>query len=365
MVSNLQLNPGLYATAATPLLALVNNQTDIVADFREKSLRHTGVNTDAAVVFDALPGKVFPAHVTSSDAGILAGQEAVNGQLSQPEQSTRWVRDAQRMRIHVALDEPLDKPLPTGARATVQLYNSEGPFARTFAGLQIHLVSCCTMSINTLARVFTPHGNIVYTANDFRQTLRIAVAGMIALSISTFYDVQYGVFFVVYPLMLLSLVPVFNRHVARQFVFSAAVNCVEMVLIVGYLSQWPVIMTLVVFGLYVMRFRFMSQGPLFLLGSMGVVCQSTMLNFMSYPTSNWHTLMFSNMEACVMAVALSALLNYLIPDVEPRKPPPRIEKDAARIRHESLLSGTVATMIFVVFQICDLSDSLSALMAGF
>jgi hypothetical protein len=38
------------------------------------------------------------------------------------------------------------------------------------------------------------------------------VAGTIALSISTFYDVQYGVFFVVYPLMLLSLVPVFNRH---------------------------------------------------------------------------------------------------------------------------------------------------------
>ncbi|STV83316.1 permease of the major facilitator superfamily [Klebsiella michiganensis] len=190
------------------------------------------------------------------------------------------------------------------------------------------------------------------------------MAGTIALSISTFYDVQYGVFFVVYPLMLLSLVPVFNRHVARQFVFSAAVNCVEMVLIVGYLSQWPVIMTLVVFGLYVMRFRFMSQGPLFLLGSMGVVCQSTMLNFMSYPTSNWHTLMFSNMEACVMAVALSALLNYFIPDVEPRKPPPRIEKDAARIRHESLLSGSVATMIFVIFQVCDLSDSLSALMAG-
>ena len=139
--------------------------------------------------------------------------------------------------------------------------------------------------------------------------------------------------------MLMSLVPVFNRHVARQFVFSAAVNCVEMVLIVGYLSQWPVIATLVVFGLYVMRFRFMSQGPLFLLGSMGVVCQSTMLNFMSYPTSNWHTLMFSNMEACVMAVALSALLHYLIPDVEPRKRRRRIEKDAARIRHESLLSA--------------------------
>ncbi|MBN0903308.1 HlyD family secretion protein, partial [Pseudomonas aeruginosa] len=53
MVSNLQLNPGIYATAATAVLALVNNNTDIVADFREKSLRHTAVNTDAAVVFDA------------------------------------------------------------------------------------------------------------------------------------------------------------------------------------------------------------------------------------------------------------------------------------------------------------------------
>jgi hypothetical protein len=51
------------------------------------------------------------------------------------------VRDAQRMRIHVSLDEPLPKHLPTGARATVQLYNSEGPFARFFSGMQIHLVS--------------------------------------------------------------------------------------------------------------------------------------------------------------------------------------------------------------------------------
>lgn len=221
-----------------------------------------------------------------------------------------------------------------------------------------------TGSINTLARVFTPHDNIVFTANDFRQTLRIAFTGTLALSISTFYNVQYGVFYVVYPVMLASLIPIFNAHVARQFIASGAINCIEMVLLCGYLSRWPVIMTMVVFALYVVRFRFMSQGPLFLFGSMGVVCQSTMLNFMSYPANSWHTLLFSNMEACVLAVALSALMHYLLPDVEPRQPPPRIEKDAARIRHESLLAGTVATLNFVVFQICDLSDSLSAQMAS-
>ncbi|WP_297205890.1 HlyD family secretion protein [uncultured Pluralibacter sp.] len=140
-VSNLQLNAGIYASAGTAVLALVSERDDIVADFREKSLRHTRPGTEAAVVFDALPGKVFPARVASRDAGVLAGQEAVNGQLSQPETSNRWVRDAQRMRIHVILDEPLDIQLPTGARATVQLYNREGPLASFCAGLQIHLIS--------------------------------------------------------------------------------------------------------------------------------------------------------------------------------------------------------------------------------
>ena len=49
------------------------------------------------------------------------------------------------------------------------------------------------MSISTGTGIY-PHGNIVYTANDFRQTLRIVFAGMIALSISSFYNTSYGVF---------------------------------------------------------------------------------------------------------------------------------------------------------------------------
>jgi uncharacterized membrane protein len=73
--------------------------------------------------------------------------------------------------------------------------------------------------------------------------------------------------FVVY-LMLLSLVPVFNRHVARQFMFSAAVNCVEMVLIVGYLSQWPIVMTLVVWPLRD-AFSLYEPGAAVSAGSMG------------------------------------------------------------------------------------------------
>jgi hypothetical protein len=166
-------------------LALVHDSADIVADFREKSLRHTHVGTDAAVVFDALPGHVFRGHVTSSDAGVLAGQQAVNGELSEPETSNRWVRDAQRMRIHVALDDAC--PNPADRRAPpCSCITAKGRLPASSQGCKSISSAGCTMSINTLARVFTPHGNIVYTANDFRQTLRIVFAGMLALSISAF-----------------------------------------------------------------------------------------------------------------------------------------------------------------------------------
>jgi multidrug resistance efflux pump len=140
-VSNLQLSPGFYASSGSAALALVNNQTDIVADFREKAC--VIPIRERTLPWCSMPsrGRCSAPMLVSSDAGILAGQEAVNGELSEPETSNRWVRDAQRMRIHVALDETLPKHLPTGARATVQLYNSEGPFARFFSGMQIHLVS--------------------------------------------------------------------------------------------------------------------------------------------------------------------------------------------------------------------------------
>lgn len=103
--------------------SLAAAEADVIADFREKSLVHMQRGEAAAVVFDALPGKVFAAHVTAVDAGTQQGQLLPDGTLAAPETSDRWVRDAQRQRIHLQLEEPaLLSELPSGARATVQLY---------------------------------------------------------------------------------------------------------------------------------------------------------------------------------------------------------------------------------------------------
>ena len=142
-----------------------------------------------------------------------------------------------------------------------------------------------------------------------------------------------------------------------EFILGAAVNRVEMVMDRRLSVAMADCDDAGGFSLYVMRFRFAESGTaVFCWGrwwSVRARCSSHELSHQQLH----HTLLFSNMEACVMAVALSALMNYLIPGRRTVKPPLRIRERRCQVRHESLLSGTVATLIFVVFQdLRDLSD---------
>jgi len=108
----------------------------------------------------------------------------------------------------------------------------------------------------------------------------------------------------------------------------------------------------------------MSRGPLFLFGSMGVICLSVMPDFLSYATTDMNDLMFSNIAGSLLAVLLSALACFIFPDTELRPGRDPIVKNNARIMHETLLASFIATLLFVIFQVYTLSDSLAALMAG-
>ncbi|WP_019615709.1 HlyD family secretion protein [Psychromonas ossibalaenae] len=140
IVTNLQLKAGAYAATGKPLLALVSTELDIIADFREKSSRQAITGGRALVAFDGDPGHLYPAYITSMDAGISAGQFEANGSLATPAKSNRWVRDAQRMRMHLTLDDDYPYTLPSGARATVQLLPDNSVFS-LLAQMQISLLS--------------------------------------------------------------------------------------------------------------------------------------------------------------------------------------------------------------------------------
>ena len=142
-VSNLQLTPGIQAQASESLLSLVvTHKERIVADFREKSLSGIPPHAHALVVFDALPGKVFNGDMVSRDFGVETGQMKADGRLAKPDDSDRWVRDAQRVRVYVKLKEKgLPGNLVTGARATVLLQRENSGFFAWLANVQMKIIS--------------------------------------------------------------------------------------------------------------------------------------------------------------------------------------------------------------------------------
>jgi multidrug resistance efflux pump len=142
VVTNLQFLAGAYASMGKPLLALVAKKADLVADFREKSLMNMKVGGLARVVFDSRPGVVFDAKIANFEAGVSSGQLSADGSLSTTETSTRWVRDAQRQRIHLELinNPQVMMNMPSGARATVQLL-PDSLIGRWLGATQIRLIS--------------------------------------------------------------------------------------------------------------------------------------------------------------------------------------------------------------------------------
>ncbi|MGL6122871.1 MAG: HlyD family secretion protein, partial [Shewanella sp.] len=140
IVTNLQLEVGSFATLGQPLLAVVSDKVDIIADFREKSLRGVHPSSAALIAFDGEPGRLYQATVSTVDAGVSAGQFDANGRLAAPQESNRWVRDAQRLRLHLELDDMAMNSLPAGARATVQLLPENRVFS-LLAKVQIKVIS--------------------------------------------------------------------------------------------------------------------------------------------------------------------------------------------------------------------------------
>lgn len=198
--------------------------------------------------------------------------------------------------------------------------------------------------------------------NDVRQCLRIATGATVGFTVCKFFDCSFGVFFTVTPMLLLGLVPVMNGRAARQLLASAVISGLEVGVLGGLLGAHPGLMTPLVFVLFTYKFACMSKGRFFLFGANSVLSLSIMLHFASYPDLPLNTLVFGNLGANILSVLIAYLVTWLIPDVTERQPPamPAGGKQTHRMRHEALMGASLATISFVVFQLFDLRDSISA-----
>ncbi|MFD1007538.1 DUF2955 domain-containing protein [Oceanisphaera ostreae] len=198
------------------------------------------------------------------------------------------------------------------------------------------------------------------TSDRLRICFRIAFASAAGLLISKLMNWNFGVFFTVYPMLLLGMVPVLNRFITLQFIGSSLVTSLEIMVLPGLLHNWPPAFTIIVFCLFLGRFMLMAKGPLMLFGASGCVSLSIMLHFSSYEHFDLADMAMSNIMASVLAVALAYIAYAFLPNKEAPVARALPAKSDNMIRHQALLGAIVATLSFTVFQTLDLVDSLSA-----
>ncbi len=139
VVTNLQLQSGSYITQGTASLLLVDEaHAWISADFNEKGIDKLTNGREVLVSFDALPGEVFTGEVSSQERAIYDTNNA-NGQLSSVTNDTRWIREQQKVRTRITVNE-LDPSMISGSRASV-IVESGNPIMDVIGSAWIHLVA--------------------------------------------------------------------------------------------------------------------------------------------------------------------------------------------------------------------------------
>lgn len=213
------------------------------------------------------------------------------------------------------------------------------------------------MSTDTALR--TKPGLSALSADGWRQAKRIALGSVAGLTIATTMGWPFGVFFAVYPVLLLGLVPAYNFKIVAQFLASSLVSIAMANLLVtlGSLSPVLAIVSFSMFALFC--FGLMARGRWFLFGAISMVSTSILANLGSYPKTPIGDLHTAQFLATLLAVLIAGLLHALLPERR-TMPSPAHSKPAAQIRHQVLLGAVCATASFVAFQLLDLMDSLSA-----
>lgn len=201
------------------------------------------------------------------------------------------------------------------------------------------------------------------TSNGLRQALRIACGSTLDFLICKVVGWNYGVFFTIFPILLLGLTPILSPHVIRQYIANSIVTAIEILVIAGLFGDQFLIMIIFAFCLFLYRFILMSKGPLFFFGAFSLVNVSIQLHLSSYPRIDIYDLVFSNLIATLLTVCIALLMHWLFPNVDPISPPPRPIKESHHYRHEVLLGTSIATLSFISFQVLDLNDALAAQVA--
>lgn len=150
LVTNLQLTIGQYASPGAPLMTFIDIRDYWVsAEFRENSLGNMAPGDRAEIVFDVLPGEIFPATVENIGWGVArSGQTGPGGEMPTLRNQSGWVRDPQRFPVRLAVETEKAPPgVRYNSQANVIIYAADNPVTSAIGWLWIRLVMILTYVI--------------------------------------------------------------------------------------------------------------------------------------------------------------------------------------------------------------------------
>ncbi|MBC7953270.1 MAG: HlyD family secretion protein [Rhodospirillaceae bacterium] len=147
LITNLQLTVGQYASPGQALMTFIDlGDYWVSAEFRENSLGNITPGDRAEIVFDVLPGRVFPAIVHNVGWGVArGGQTGPGGELPTIRNNSGWVRDPQRFPVRLSMaTDAVPQGIRYNSQANAIVYADDNPFTRAIGWLWIRLVSVLT-----------------------------------------------------------------------------------------------------------------------------------------------------------------------------------------------------------------------------
>ncbi len=107
-IAKKNVDPGKYVQPGQPLLSIVEENTWVIANFKETQVGKMAVGQPVEVEVDAYPGIIFKGHIDSLQPGTGAAFS-----LLPPENATgNFVKVVQRLPVKIVMDSPFDPVHP-------------------------------------------------------------------------------------------------------------------------------------------------------------------------------------------------------------------------------------------------------------
>ncbi|TXZ74684.1 DUF2955 domain-containing protein [Vibrio mimicus] len=195
------------------------------------------------------------------------------------------------------------------------------------------------------------------------KTQRIWFGCASGLALSMLFDWSYGFFAIMLPLFVLSRAERFQLTPLLMVAFSAVWTTLQATFLLEYFQFHPVLMTVAVGLFFLFKCIAMMNPNTYLFGYMGLLVGSIVLNFASYDFIDIEDFNVNLWVISLANIAICAMAFWLFP--EPKSDEMQnamttpVKSDLDYISQVAM-GWIVAMSAFLLFQMADLYDSLSA-----